>query len=418
MICSHFISGANYIDVTTLGVTGDGTTDDTVAIQSALDTYDHLFFPNGTYKISDSITPSSNSSLKSDSAIIYVTQEYGLLESQKSGIFFDYVNNINMFGKWILKGDAPNSAYISTKTTTANPDQTYVCGILVKSDCHDIYFEDIEGYDFTGGVFEIGTYPEADESYDIRVDKIKGYDCWNCAVAITMGRDILMKDITTYGCISNTNFAQTGFDIEPDSAKTLYNIQIDNVLSYNNDTGISIIYNDINQKDVVISNLTSYTNNDLGIYLSDTINLTISNMDVYDNYMGVYMFGTLKNIDFVDGEIHNNTTNGINALMDPSLGDIAVAPDNFNVSCNVYSNGVNGAERTGIVIGGTATYAFTNFSCDGYIYDDEPIDDNKSQAYGIDITTGYVTSPDYANATFLNENGDTWSANKWGDVAT
>ncbi len=44
---------ADWVDVKTLGVSGDGTTDDTAAIQRAIDTHRVLYFPIGFYKVID-----------------------------------------------------------------------------------------------------------------------------------------------------------------------------------------------------------------------------------------------------------------------------------------------------------------------------------------------------------------------------
>ncbi|MGN6374008.1 MAG: glycosyl hydrolase family 28-related protein [Sphingomonas sp.] len=46
---------ADWVDIRTLGVKGDGTTDDTAAIQQAVDTHRVLYFPTGFYRVSDTI---------------------------------------------------------------------------------------------------------------------------------------------------------------------------------------------------------------------------------------------------------------------------------------------------------------------------------------------------------------------------
>jgi polygalacturonase len=44
------------VNVHTLGVAGDGTTDDTAAIQKAIDAHRVLYFPSGHYVVSDTLT--------------------------------------------------------------------------------------------------------------------------------------------------------------------------------------------------------------------------------------------------------------------------------------------------------------------------------------------------------------------------
>ena len=54
----------DWVDVHTLGVTGDGATDDTAAIQKAIDTHSVLYFPAGHYVVRDTLM------LKPDTALI------------------------------------------------------------------------------------------------------------------------------------------------------------------------------------------------------------------------------------------------------------------------------------------------------------------------------------------------------------
>jgi hypothetical protein len=53
-----------WVNVHTLGVAGDGTTDDTVAIQKAIDAHRVLYFPSGRYIVRDTLT------LKPDTVLI------------------------------------------------------------------------------------------------------------------------------------------------------------------------------------------------------------------------------------------------------------------------------------------------------------------------------------------------------------
>ncbi len=53
----------NWVNVHTLGVTGDGTSDDTAAIQKAIDTHSVLYFPSGHYIVSDTLTMKPNTVL-------------------------------------------------------------------------------------------------------------------------------------------------------------------------------------------------------------------------------------------------------------------------------------------------------------------------------------------------------------------
>ena len=54
----------DWVNVHTLGVTGDGKTDDTAAIQQAIDGHRVLYFPSGRYNVHDTLT------LKPDTVLI------------------------------------------------------------------------------------------------------------------------------------------------------------------------------------------------------------------------------------------------------------------------------------------------------------------------------------------------------------
>ena len=55
---------ADWVNVHTLGVVGDEKTDDTAAIQNAIDTHRVLYFPSGHYRVTDTLT------LKPDTVLI------------------------------------------------------------------------------------------------------------------------------------------------------------------------------------------------------------------------------------------------------------------------------------------------------------------------------------------------------------
>lgn len=57
-------SSEEWVNVHSLGVVGDGTTDDTASIQKALDAHRVLYFPSGHYRVSDTLT------LKPDTVLV------------------------------------------------------------------------------------------------------------------------------------------------------------------------------------------------------------------------------------------------------------------------------------------------------------------------------------------------------------
>lgn len=88
------------LSVKQYGATGDGTTDDTAAIQAAVTAGDMVFFPNGTYKVTSAISIPSNRTLVGEgaSSVILYT---GTAASQgaffiNSGSSTAYVDNVTV----------------------------------------------------------------------------------------------------------------------------------------------------------------------------------------------------------------------------------------------------------------------------------------------------------------------------------
>lgn len=74
------------IDVSWFGAVGDGVTDDTVAIKNALSSIpkgQKLFFPSGTYVISDTLTLDRNISISSSDGVLFFTKQDATLFEAK-----------------------------------------------------------------------------------------------------------------------------------------------------------------------------------------------------------------------------------------------------------------------------------------------------------------------------------------------
>lgn len=123
-------SSAPYVDVRTYGAKGDGTTDDTAAIQAAIDTggLRVIYFPRGTYRISsslsitnhhtqyvgDSIGGSSISILKADAGVSIFTLPSGGANNGRNGIIFK--------GLMFEGQSATPNEYAFTAPSSAAPD--------------------------------------------------------------------------------------------------------------------------------------------------------------------------------------------------------------------------------------------------------------------------------------------------------
>ncbi len=380
----------NLTSIKQFGAIGDGLVDDTLAIQKAINSKSKLFFPKGRYKVSNPIYPRSDSVLISDNATIYYIKEHGVDVLRPAFYFKNSIHNVDMLGHWIFEGDSPHSNF---DRTTAGPDDTYVQGIVIKTNCSYIYIESLEGFNFTGGVFEIGTYPGATPSHNIVVDKIKTYNCWNANISITNGKNIHIKDIETYGCISNPSFAQAGFDIETNvPSDILESIQIDKLLTYNNEVGFQVLTMTQAQKGITVNHLTSHSNHDNGVSLINATDFTALVANIYNNSgAGFYIEETFKNISLNNGNVFNNKNHGILANMNAST--IVTSSESLTIGLDVYNN-----HGYGIILSGTYKYPVKKFICSGKIYDDQT---KKTQLTGIEVKNNvldiHITSEVYGN---------------------
>ncbi len=384
----------NAVSVKTFGAVGDGIADDTLAIQNAINGESKLFFPKGKYKVSNSIYPRSNTILISENATIYYTREHGVGELWPAFYFETDIHNVDMLGHWIFEGYSPNSAF---DKATDGPSETYVIGLKIKTGCSDIYIESFEGFNFTGGAFSIGTHSSLTSSNNITVDKMKVYDCWNANLEITSGTDIHLKDVETYGSVSNSKYAQMGVDIEVnDPNDVLDAIQIDKLVTHNNDVGFQILTMSQIQKGITINDIASFDNNENGVNLLNATDFNVINANIYNNAgAGLYLEGTFKNISLDSGSLFNNQNHGILAQMDASRG-IAVSSENLNLGINIYNN-----HGYGILLSGTEKYPVKKFTCDGKVYDNQ---DNKTQLTGLDVQENIlninITAEVYGNKYF------------------
>ena len=371
----HILDDAKSIKL--YGAKGDGIADDTLAIQKAINSESKLFFPRGRYKTSYPIYPRSNSIMISDHATIFYTKEYGVAQLLPAFYFIKNIHHVKMLGHWIFEGDSPHSSF---NRETASPDDTYVEGIKIKTNCSDIYIESLEGFNFTAGVMEIGAdHPYNKSSTRITVDKIKAYNCWNATLAITSGSDIHYKNVETFGAKSNPNYAQIGFDIETNTVgDKLENIQIDKIVTHDNEIGFQVLTKTEKQRGISINEIKSYANSDNGINLLDATEVRIKRAEIFDNGgAGVFLEGSFRNIAIEGGELHHNKKHGVLAQMDGSE-EIERASEKLNLGINIYDN-----HDYGVVLSGTKRFPVRRFVSRGKIYDDR---ERKTQLTGIDVS--------------------------------
>lgn len=234
--------GANYfINVKDYGATGNGTTDDTAAIQSALDTSNtkgipYVCFPSGTYKVSAASTDNNfYTALNLYSGQHLIFDQTTLQLTANSYDFYAIINihnisNVELSGNLTIIGDRE----FHTGTTGESGH-----GIRIVNS-KNIYVHDINVQNTWGdGVCVGGNGTMAEISQNVTLERIRTYKCSRNGLSIIEADGVVVRDCDfTY---TDRTAPQYGIDVEPNLG-TATNITIENVRMLNNGIGGFALY--------------------------------------------------------------------------------------------------------------------------------------------------------------------------------
>jgi polygalacturonase len=257
------------------GACGNGKTDDTYAIQKAIDKYDDIYIPDGVYLIDGSIglRPRSNQNIR--------LSEHAVLKIIPNSSTFYFAFLISDIRNTTIEG----GTIIGDRYSHMGNDGENGIGIDVRSNNKSITIKNMRIKEFWGDGISVG---DDIISENIKLEAIICSDNRRQGLSIKNARDIVIEDCLFEN--SNGCGSQAGIRIQAKAGGAVKNVSILNTFLINSDgSGISLTGEKGEITGVKIKNCLS-SNNDSGIYLNTCRNITIENSEFSDNTTDGLMF--------------------------------------------------------------------------------------------------------------------------------
>lgn len=266
------------------GAKGDGITDDTSAIQTALDQNKNVYIPDGTYRINvdQSLEPKAKQTIK--------LSENAVLEAMPTTTEKNAVISINGTNQIMITGGKIVGERNNHKGSTGE----WGMGIRIINGASKIKINDMIISDCWGDGIYLGGFADENAVYSIKINNVICDNNRRQGLSITNA-----KDVTISNCIfSNTNGTapQSGIDIEPNDDQVVEDIKIINPECQGN-SGAGILLRGSRGiiRQVIVFGSNNSDNADSDIRVIDTSDLIFdnnTNMGVLEKialYLKIYL---------------------------------------------------------------------------------------------------------------------------------
>jgi polygalacturonase len=330
--------GSTALNAKNFGAMGNGTADDTAAIQAAINalpsTGGTVEVPAGTYMINalTGISLHSHTRLLLDTgatlqAIPNGASRYWVVKAWN-------VNNVEIAGGNI----------VGERTQHQGTTGEWGYGINISASSavyvHDISVSNCWGDGLVVGASGSGT--TLVRSSGVTLNNVKSNNNRRQGLSILPAVQVYVVNSSFTG--SNGAAPQSGIDIEPATQGTTLQVRLENTTLANNIGNGLEVHNNVSG--LSMNNVTVQNNQGFGVYVGGANNVTINNSNIIENYLfGVSIASTTNNMQVVGNTIewnydlwfyqHNQSI--YNEGWDPRDVTVASTPTNILVSNNTIS---------------------------------------------------------------------------------